>query len=86
MITYILLTGRPPFQGESLPEIYNEILNEKLRLYKSDWQDLSSSALEFVKGMLRKNPEARLTPNQALAHKFITQQNPESKVKPRVLK
>lgn len=61
VISYILLTGCPPFQGENLSEVYNEILYEKLKLYRSDWEDLSANSLEFVKCLLKKNPDTRLT-------------------------
>ena len=49
VIAYILLTGCPPFQGENLAEVYNEILNEKLKLYRSDWEDLSSYSLDSIR-------------------------------------
>ena len=86
VITYILLTGCPPFQGENLAEVYNEILYEKLKLYRSDWEELSVHALEFVKNMLKKNPDARLTPNEALTHPFIEQKKVREMIKPGVLK
>ena len=86
VISYILLTGCPPFQGDNLAEVYNEIMNEKLKLYKTDWEDLSIDSLEFVKAVLRKNPDVRLTPDKALLHPFITQQKQYSKVKASILK
>lgn len=79
VISYILLTGCPPFQGENLAEVYNEILYEKLKLYRSDWEDLSPYSLDFVKSMLKKNPDMRLTADKALEHPFITQKVGDSK-------
>lgn len=86
MITYILLTGCPPFQGDNLSEVYNEILYEKLKLYRSDWENLSEHSLDFVKQMLKKNPEVRLTPDQALAHPFILQNKVYKSIKSSILK
>lgn len=87
VITYILLTGCPPFQGENLSEVYNEILYEKLKLYKSDWEELSPYSLDFVKNMLKKNPENRLTAHKALQHQFITQKGyDDEKIKASVLR
>ena len=86
VISYILLTGCPPFQGENLAEVYNEILYEKLKLYRSDWEELSAHSLEFVKSMLKKNPDSRLTPDEALKHPFITQDSKMEMIKPSVLK
>lgn len=85
-LTYVLLTGCPPFQGEDLAEVYDEILHQKLKLYKQDWENLSKYALDFVKGMLRKNPDHRLSPDEALKHPFITRKTKIKKVKPSVLK
>eukprot|EP00344_Euplotes_crassus_P000268 CAMPEP_0197012528 /NCGR_PEP_ID=MMETSP1380-20130617/62841_1 /TAXON_ID=5936 /ORGANISM="Euplotes crassus, Strain CT5" /LENGTH=122 /DNA_ID=CAMNT_0042436071 /DNA_START=345 /DNA_END=710 /DNA_ORIENTATION=+ len=85
IISHILLTGCPPFQGESLPEIYNEILNEKLKLYRSDWVDLSPDSLDFIKLILRKSPQRRLTPDKALNHSFIAEPGSKRKLKPNVL-
>jgi calcium-dependent protein kinase len=86
VITYILLTGCPPFQGENLAEVYNEILYEKLKLYRSDWEELSAHSLEFVKSMLKKNPDSRLTPDEGLKHPFVTQKSVKQMIKPSVLK
>jgi calcium-dependent protein kinase len=86
VITYILLTGCPPFQGENLAEVYNEILYEKLKLYRSDWEDLSAHSLEFVKSLLKKNPDSRLTPDESLKHPFVTQKSIKQMIKPSVLK
>jgi serine/threonine protein kinase len=57
-----------------------------LKLYRSDWENLSSHALEFVKGLLKKAPENRLTPDNALKHQFIVQKEVKEMIKPRVLK
>lgn len=85
VITHILLTGCPPFQGESIPEIYHEILNEKLKLYRSDWANLSPESLDFVKNLLRKSPSKRLSPELALEHPFISQPGVNSNLKPKIL-
>lgn len=55
-------------------------------MYRSDWVDLSGHALEFVKNMLRKNPETRLTTDEALAHPFLAEEGKRTVVKPSVLK
>lgn len=80
MISYILLTGCPPFQGENLAEVYNEILYEKLKLYRSDWEELSPHSLDFVKNLLKKNPDNRLTAQEALEHPFITQKGQSTEI------
>lgn len=86
VISYILLTGCPPFQGESLPEVYNEILYEKLKLYRSDWENLSAHSLDFIKKVLKKNPDTRLNVDEGLSHPFIQQKESKPKIKPSVLR
>ena len=37
VITYILLSGRPPFSGKSKPEIFNSIKNKELDFKHPIW-------------------------------------------------
>lgn len=71
VITYILLTGIPPFQGESMTDIYNEIMRGQLIFDEEDWVEITPQAKEFVTKLVEPNVEKRLTPNQALKHPWI---------------
>lgn len=75
IITYILLTGAPPFQGENLNDIYAEILRFNLVFEKDEWENISSDARDFVSKLIEPNIELRLSPVEALEHPWILNQS-----------
>lgn len=50
VITYVLLTGCPPFQGKTLPELFKRIKQCYLKYMDTDWKNLSRESYDFVKG------------------------------------
>lgn len=78
IVTFILLTGFPPFRSNNLNEIYRTIISDEIEYQRKVWKNKSSEALNFVQSWLRYNPEERLTPIDALNHPWITQKE-ESK-------
>jgi serine/threonine protein kinase len=75
VITYILLTGGPPFQGESLPDIYREIMRFNLIFDDEEWRHVSNQAKEFVERLIVIDTKARMTPDQALEHSWFSNFN-----------
>jgi calcium-dependent protein kinase len=71
IIFYILLTGFPPFNGNSNKEIYNNIKYQKLDFDSEEWRDISFDAIDLVRQMLDKRPEKRLSADQCLNHKWF---------------
>ncbi|PKU74006.1 calcium-dependent protein kinase 1 [Dendrobium catenatum] len=71
VILYILLSGVPPFWGESEQAIFDEILRGHLDFSSDPWPSISSSAKELVKKMLRPDPKDRLTAVEVLNHPWI---------------
>ncbi|CAI2385645.1 unnamed protein product [Moneuplotes crassus] len=71
VITYVLLTGCPPFQAKTLPELFSRIRNCSLKYMDADFKDLSPESYKFVKGLLKVNPKERLTADEALRHQWI---------------
>jgi len=69
VITYVLLTGRPPFYGRDNKEILKKIIRGKVSFPQST--RLSRSARDFIKKLIKKSPEARLSAKQALEHKWL---------------
>jgi calcium-dependent protein kinase len=69
VITYVLLTGRPPFYGRDNKEILRKIIRGKVTFSKST--KLSSSAKDFIKKLIRKNPGDRLSAKEALGHRWL---------------
>ena len=66
VIAYICLTGSPPFQEESLANIYNDIINCNLTFVREEWENISEAGISFVRQLLQPKISERLNPNQAL--------------------
>jgi len=73
VICYVLLTGRPPFWGNSNKEILKKIIKGKVQFPKS--AKLSATAKHFVLNMVQKRIDKRFTTEMALNHPFITNHN-----------
>jgi calcium-dependent protein kinase len=73
VISYILLTGGPPFNSTRVQRILYKIVHESVKFDRDLWSNLSEEAFEFVQSVLRKDPAERLTPSQALKHPWIKQ-------------
>ncbi|XP_062102571.1 calcium-dependent protein kinase 28-like [Humulus lupulus] len=71
VITYILLCGRRPFWDKTEDGIFKEVLRNKPDFRRKPWPSISSSAKDFVKKLLVKDPRARLTAAQALSHPWV---------------
>lgn len=73
IISFILLTGSPPFKSNNVPEIYKTIIMNEIEFEKKLWSSKSNEALSFVKRCLVYDPNIRMTPIEGLRHEFILQ-------------
>ncbi|KAL3646958.1 Calcium-dependent protein kinase 25 [Castilleja foliolosa] len=71
VIIYILLSGVPPFWGESEQEIFEEVLHADIDFTSDPWPKISDSAKDLVKKMLIRDPRKRLTAHQVLCHPWV---------------
>ena len=71
MITYVLLTGCPPFQAKTLPELFKRIRSCNLKYMDQDFKNLSHESYRFVKSCLCVDPVKRITAQQGLEHRWI---------------
>ncbi|KAK6152238.1 hypothetical protein DH2020_014873 [Rehmannia glutinosa] len=71
VIIYILLSGVPPFWGESEQEIFEEVLHGDVDFTSDPWPTISESAKDLVKKMLVRDPRKRLTAHQVLCHPWV---------------
>lgn len=71
VITYILLCGKRPFWDKTEDGIFKEVLKKNLDFHEKQWLCVSSSAKDFVKKLLKKDPNIRLTAAQALSHRWV---------------
>ena len=80
VIMYILLTGRPPFNGNSEEEIMKKIKEGIYDLKKYPWGVISEEAKDLLKGLLQVNTKKRLTAKAALEHKWFKIEKTQSTV------
>lgn len=72
VISYILLCGYPPFYDENDSELFNQIIKAEYEFDSPYWDDISESAKDFIRHLLEREPEKRLTCEQALQHPWIS--------------
>ncbi|ORX78448.1 Pkinase-domain-containing protein [Anaeromyces robustus] len=77
VICYILLSGYPPFGGESDSEIFNSIIHSKFAYFSPEWDVISDNAKDFIKRLLTVDPHKRMTVKEALQHPWIADVNDE---------
>jgi len=75
VITYILLSGIPPFNGTSDSEIMAAIKKGKFNFSNKVWNSVSTDAKEFITALLQIDVSKRLSAEEALKHKWIVEQS-----------
>lgn len=71
VITYVMVTGKPPFYGGSNQAIFQAILRGNVKYTDS----MSSGCRDFLKKTLVHNPLDRLSVADALLHPWVTGQD-----------
>jgi serine/threonine protein kinase len=71
IITYILLCGYPPFNGDDNKTIHAAILKEKYRFPVREWKGTSKEARDFIRRLLQVDTRKRMTAEEALCHPWI---------------
>ncbi|XP_057700987.1 calcium/calmodulin-dependent protein kinase type 1D-like [Corythoichthys intestinalis] len=72
VITYILLCGYPPFFEENETRLFSKIMRADYAFHSPFWDDISESAIDFIRNMMEKDPQKRFTTEQALRHPWIS--------------
>eukprot|EP01133_Synstelium_polycarpum_P016846 gene16846-20030_t len=75
VITYILLCGFPPFYGDTIPEIFEFIMEANFDYPSDYWDHISAEAKDFINHLLVVDVTKRLSAADALKHPWLTQQN-----------
>lgn len=55
VITYLLLSGKLPFDGQNLDEISHAIRRDEIMFPNAQWRNVSAEAKDFVRQCLIKN-------------------------------
>ncbi|KAG5185335.1 calcium-dependent protein kinase [Tribonema minus] len=71
VITYILLSGYPPFYGDTDAEIFASVRRGEFDFPSPEWDSVSADAKDFICSLLRMDPTERLTAPQALDHPWF---------------
>jgi len=72
VITYLLLCGFPPFYGETLPEVFEQIMKADYDFPDPYWDDVTLTAKDFIQKLLVVDPKSRLHAKSALNHPWIS--------------
>lgn len=59
VITYTLLCGYSPFRSESMGDLIEECRNERVIFHPRYWSDVSDSAKDFIRSLLKADPRQR---------------------------
>lgn len=71
VMAHILLSGVPPFSGNTDTEIIEEVKKGSVSFSESVWSQISTRAKDFLLQLLNKNPSERISAFQALQHPWL---------------
>ncbi|XP_046570131.1 LOW QUALITY PROTEIN: MAP kinase-activated protein kinase 5-like [Haliotis rubra] len=76
VILYIMLCGYPPFYSETpsrsiTTEMKRKILNGDYEFPEQDWERISESAKDVIRGLLHVDPSQRMTISDLLHHPWL---------------
>lgn len=72
VVLFQILSGFPPFESDCAHHVTRLIRKGKPNFNDPNWDMVSDSAVHLVKGLLEVDPRARLSPDQALRHPWVT--------------
>lgn len=71
VILYILLSGVPPFYGETEAQIFDSILRCEVDMESAPWPKISDAAKDCVRQMLLHSSKHRASADQILKHEWM---------------
>lgn len=71
VLTYVLLSGHSPFGGDSKQETFCNITNSTIDFPPCLFQNVSEQAKDFIRQLLVRDPNDRLTCNECFQHEWI---------------
>jgi len=80
VILYILLSGRPPFDGNDDREILSRVKQGVYSISGPEWRNVSKEAIDLVKRMLTFEPTKRVTASEAIQHSWLKKKSNEEEV------
>lgn len=80
IIMYMLLSGKPPFPGNTDKEVLDKVELGHFDFWEKDFSDRSEDCKQFLKELLKYDPNKRLSAADALKHKWILDNIPKEDV------
>ena len=77
VILYMLLSGRPPFDGDTEEEILEKVKLRDFSFESNEWKNISEDAKDLVCLMLNPNPEERISAIDIVNHPWVQQGSKE---------
>ena len=71
VITYVLLSGNPPFFGENNKEIFVKVMKAKFSFKGPEWLKVSKIARDFISKLICVDVNKRMGSEQALNHAWF---------------
>ncbi|XP_070000008.1 uncharacterized protein [Penaeus vannamei] len=71
VLTYVLLTGFLPFGGDNDQETFLQISKGELDFPAELFEDISPEAIDFMKRLLLRQPERRMSARECLNHSWM---------------
>ena len=71
IILYFIISKKKPFTGFSLKEIFNSIKEDEINLKTGAFNFVSDELKDLLKKLLTKNPDERISADEALQHKWF---------------
>jgi len=78
VMTYVMICGKPPFWGSYTLQM-KKMMAEQYPMQDGVWPQVSESAKDFIRRLLKADPRNRMTTDEALSHAFLIRR-PEDKV------
>lgn len=77
VIVYMLLSGSPPFNGDQDAEIIRKIKRGRIQYPEERWGKISDDAKEFIKKLLKRDPDERPSAAEASKLPWLQKDHPE---------
>jgi len=78
VMTFMILSSTKPFREKTRSKTKDKILAGDFSFHAEVWKNLSEESKEFVKSLITVSPTERLTGEQALKHKWLSEEFPLS--------
>jgi calcium-dependent protein kinase len=80
VILYILLSGYPPFNGDTDVDIMKSVRKGVYDFNTDEWRNVSSEAKDLITNMLKYDPNLRFSARQVMAHNWFKKANDLTKL------